>query len=185
MVEVTNISDAFLSSGSSKLPGTAITGTLEGNSTILLEVQALTSHSYYNIPRRVANGIDLNRLSMILAVLEKRCNMSLGTNDIYVNVIGGIKVDEPAVDLALAVSIISSYKNVIVPNTYVFIAEIGLTGEIRSINNIEKRVKEIERLGYKKVFCSKKQLDKLNQKDYRIELVGVNSIEEVINIVIG
>lgn len=185
LVEVTNISDAFLSTSSNKLPGSAITGTLEGNSTILLEVQALTSHSYYNIPRRVANGIDLNRLSMVLAVLEKRCNMSLGTNDIYVNVIGGIKIDEPAVDLALAISIVSSYKNIVIPNTYVFISEIGLTGELRSINNIEKRVKEIERLGYTKVFGSKKQIDKLNQKDYKIELVGVNSIEEVINIVIG
>lgn len=185
LVEVTNISDAFLSTSGNKLPGSAITGTLEGNSTILLEVQALTSHSYYNIPRRVANGIDLNRLSMVLAVLEKRCNMSLGTNDIYVNVIGGIKIDEPAVDLALAISIVSSYKNIVIPNTYVFISEIGLTGELRSINNIEKRVKEIERLGYTKVFGSKKQIDKLNQKDYKIELVGVNSIEEVINIVIG
>lgn len=146
MKEVTNISDAFLSNNINILPGTAITGTLEGNSTILLEVQALTSHSYYNMPRRVANGVDLNRLSMIIAVLEKRCNIALGMNDIYVNVIGGIKIDEPAVDLALAISIVSSYKNVVIPPTYVFIAEIGLTGEIRSINNIEKRVKEIEKL---------------------------------------
>ena len=146
MIEVTNISDAFLSNNNNILPGTAITGTLEGNSTILLEIQALTSHSYYNMPRRVANGVDLNRLNMIIAVLEKRCNIALGMNDIYVNVIGGIKIDEPAVDLALAISIVSSYKNVVIPPTYVFIAEIGLTGEVRSINNIEKRVKEVEKL---------------------------------------
>lgn len=185
MVEVTNLSDAFLSSNTNALPGSAITGTLEGNSTILLEVQALTSHSYYNMPRRVANGVDLNRLSMIIAVLEKRCNIVLGANDIYINVIGGIKIDEPAVDLALAISIVSSYKNIVVPTSYVFISEIGLTGELRSINNIEKRIKEIEKLGYKKVFGSKKQIDKLKKEDYRIELVGVNSIEEVIKIVIG
>jgi len=185
MVEVTNISDAFLSNNSNMLPGTAITGTLEGNSTILLEIQALTSHSYYNMPRRVANGIDLNRLNMIIAVLEKRCNIALGMNDIYVNVIGGIKIDEPAIDLALAISIVSSYKNIIIPPTYVFIAEIGLTGEVRSINNMEKRVKEVEKLGYKKIFGSKKQLDKLKKEDYKIELVGVNSIEEVINLVMG
>ena len=146
MIEVTNISDAFLSNNNNILPGTAITGTLEGNSTILLEIQALTSHSYYNMPRRVANGVDLNRLNMIIAVLEKRCNIALGMNDIYVNVIGGIKIDEPAVDLALAISIVSSYKNVVIPTTYVFIAEIGLTGEVRSINNIEKRLKEVEKL---------------------------------------
>lgn len=144
--EVTNLSDAFLSNNTNILPGTAITGTLEGNSTILLEVQALTSHSYYNMPRRVANGVDLNRLNMIIAVLEKRCNIALGMNDIYVNVIGGIKIDEPAVDLSLAISIVSSYKNIVIPPEYVFIGEIGLTGEIRSINNIEKRVKEIEKL---------------------------------------
>lgn len=150
LVEVTNISDAFLSNNNNILPGTAITGTLEGNSTILLEIQALTSHSYYNMPRRVANGVDLNRLNMIIAVLEKRCNIALGMNDIYVNVIGGIKIDEPAVDLALAISIVSSYKNVVIPPTYVFIAEIGLTGEVRSINNIEKRVKEVEKLRIQK-----------------------------------
>ncbi|MDF2866335.1 MAG: radA [Clostridia bacterium] len=144
--EVTNISDVFLSNNENMLPGTAITGTLEGNSTILLEVQALTSHSYYNMPRRVANGVDFNRFNMVIAVLEKRCNISLGMNDIYVNVIGGIKIDEPAVDLALAISIVSSYKNIVIPPSYVFIAEIGLTGEVRSINNIEKRVKEIEKL---------------------------------------
>jgi DNA repair protein RadA/Sms len=185
LVEVTNISDAFLSNNNNILPGTAITGTLEGNSTILLEIQALTSHSYYNMPRRVANGVDLNRLNMIIAVLEKRCNIALGMNDIYVNVIGGIKIDEPAVDLALAISIVSSFKNIVIPPTYVFIAEIGLTGEVRSINNIEKRVKEVEKLGYKKIFGSEKQLDKLKKEDYKIELVGVNSIEEVIKIVIG
>jgi len=185
LVEVTNISDAFLSNNNNILPGTAITGTLEGNSTILLEIQALTSHSYYNMPRRVANGVDLNRLNMIIAVLEKRCNIALGMNDIYVNVIGGIKIDEPAVDLALAISIVSSFKNIVIPPTYVFIAEIGLTGEVRSINNIEKRVKEVEKLGYKKIFGSKKQLDKLKKEDYKIELIGVNSIEEVINLVMG
>lgn len=183
--EVKNISDIFLSSNESVLPGTTITATLEGNSTILLEVQALTSHSYYNMPRRVANGIDFNRLNMVIAVLEKRCKLSLGTNDIYINVIGGIKINEPAVDLAIAISIVSSFKNVVIPNNSVFIAEIGLTGELRSINNIEKRIKEVERLGYKKVYCTKKQLDKLKKEDYKIEIVGVNSIEEVINLVIG
>ncbi|MEG1705343.1 MAG: DNA repair protein RadA [Clostridia bacterium] len=185
MIEVNNISDAFLSESNNKLPGTAITGTLEGSSTILLEVQALSSHSYYNMPRRVANGIDINRLSMILAVLEKRCNISLGMNDIYINIIGGMKIDEPAVDLALAIAIASSHKDKIVPNTYVFIGEIGLTGEVRGINNIEKRIKEIERLGYTKIFGSKKQIEKLNKKDYKIELIGVSSVEEVIRLVLN
>ena len=108
MVEVNNMAEVFLSDTISNLPGTALVATVEGTSTILLEVQALTSHSYYNMPRRVANGIDLNRLNMILAVLEKRCNINLGAQDIYVNVIGGMKVDEPAVDIAFAMEILYS-----------------------------------------------------------------------------
>lgn len=187
MVEVTNISEIFLSENNSNLPGTAVVATVEGTSTILLEIQALTSHSYYNNPRRVANGIDLNRLNMILAVLEKRCKIGLGMQDIYVNVIGGIRVDEPAVDLAVAMAIISSYKNKIIDNKTVFIGELGLTGEIRSISNFEKRVKEIEKLGYSKIYTSKRQVDMLkrNIKDIKIQLIGINTIDDAINYIIN
>ena len=189
MVEVTNISELFLSDSKSNLPGTATVATVEGTSTILLEIQALTAHSYYNNPRRVANGIDLNRLNMILAVLEKRCNIGLGSQDIYVNVIGGIRVDEPAVDLAIAMAIVSNYKNKVIDNKTVFIGELGLTGEIRSINNFEKRVKEIEKMGYKKIYASKRQIDNLkttmkNEK-LNIELVGIKTIDEAINYILN
>ena len=189
MVEVTNISELFLSDSKSNLPGTATVATVEGTSTILLEIQALTAHSYYNNPRRVANGIDLNRLNMILAVLEKRCNIGLGSQDIYVNVIGGIRVDEPAVDLAVAMAIVSNYKNKVIDNKTVFIGEVGLTGEIRSINNFEKRVKEIEKMGYKKIYASKRQIDNLkttmkNEK-LNIELVGIKTIDEAINYILN
>lgn len=189
MVEVTNISELFLSDSKSNLPGTATVATVEGTSTILLEIQALTAHSYYNNPRRVANGIDLNRLNMILAVLEKRCNIGLGSQDIYVNVIGGIRVDEPAVDLAIAMAIVSNYKNKVIDNKTVFIGEVGLTGEIRSINNFEKRVKEIEKMGYKKIYASKRQIDNLkttmkNEK-LNIELVGIKTIDEAINYILN
>lgn len=189
MVEVTNISELFLSDSKSNLPGTATVATVEGTSTILLEIQALTAHSYYNNPRRVANGIDLNRLNMILAVLEKRCNIGLGSQDIYVNVIGGIRVDEPAVDLAIAMAIVSNYKNKVIDNKTVFIGELGLTGEIRSINNFEKRVKEIEKMGYKKIYASKRQIDNLktttkNEK-LNIELVGIKTIDEAISYIIN
>ncbi len=182
MVEVKNVSELFLSDTNSKLAGTATVATVEGTSTILLEVQALTSHSYYNMPRRVGNGIDLNRLNMIIAVLEKRCKINLGTQDVYINVIGGIKVDEPAVDLAVAMAIISSNKNIAIDNKTVFIGEIGLTGEIRSINNIQKRVKEIEKMGYKRVFGNKKQMNSLKDefKDLKIELIGISTIDEAI-----
>lgn len=182
MVEVTNMSEVFLEENQLKLPGTSLIAAVEGTSTILLEVQALTTHSYYNMPRRVANGIDFNRLNMILAVLEKRCGLSLGTQDIYVNVIGGIKIDEPAVDLGIAMAIASSYKSKVLDAKTVFMGELGLTGEIRSISNFEKRVKEITKLGYNVIYASKKQIQNLKEeiKQTKVKLIGVSTIEEVI-----
>lgn len=186
MVEVANISDVFLSDNNSKLPGTSIVATIEGTSTILLEIQALTSHSYYNMPRRVANGIDLNRLNMILAVLEKRCNMNLGSQDIYVNVIGGIRVDEPAVDLAVAMAIVSSYKNKTINTKTVFIGEVGLTGDIRSVNNFEKRVKEIEKMGYTEVIGQKRQIEQIKKdnENLKIKLIGISEIGQAISYIL-
>lgn len=181
MTEVTNMSEVFLDDSQLKLPGTSIIATVEGTSTILLEVQALTTHSYYNMPRRVSNGIDFNRLNMIIAVLEKRCNLNLGSQDIYVNIIGGIKVDEPAVDLGIAMSIVSSFKNIVLDSKTVFLGELGLTGEIRSISNFEKRVKEITKLGYNVIYANKKQIESLKIKLDNVKLIGVNSIEEVLN----
>ncbi len=184
LVEVKNMSELFLSDNKEDLPGTALVATVEGTSTILLEIQALTAHSYYNMPRRVANGIDFNRLNMILAVLEKRCNLSLGSQDIYVNVIGGMKVDEPAVDLAVAMAIVSNYKNKVIDNKTVFIGELGLTGEIRSINNIEKRVKEVTKMGYKTIVGNKKQLSNLKEEYKEVNLKGINTIDEAISFIV-
>lgn len=183
MVEVLNMAEVFLSDSLNNLPGTALVATVEGTSTILLEVQALTSHSYYNMPRRVANGIDLNRLNMILAVLEKRCSINLGTQDIYVNVIGGMKVDEPAVDIAVAMAIVSSYKNKVIDPKTVFVGEIGLTGEIRSINNIEKRIKEVDKMGYSNLVGNKKQIDNAKKSGMKlnINLIGISKIEDAIS----
>lgn len=181
MVEVKNMSEVFLNDTTKDLPGTCIVATVEGTSTILLEVQALTCHSYYNMPRRVANGIDFNRLNMVLAVLEKRCNINLGAQDVYVNIVGGMKVDEPAIDLGIAMAIISSYKNIAIDNKTVFMGEIGLTGQIRSITNFEKRVKEISKMGYKNIYGNKRQIDELKNKDLKdVNLIGVNTIEQAI-----
>ena len=180
MVEVKNMSEIFLTKSDKNLPGTAVVATVEGTSTILMEVQALTTHSYYNMPRRVANGIDLNRLNMLIAVLEKRCSLNLSSQDIYVNVIGGMRVDEPAVDLSVAMAIVSSYKNIAIDSQTVFLGEIGLTGEIRNITNFEKRVKEISKLGYNKIYTNKKQIDSLKEK-IDATLIGVSTIDEVIN----
>ena len=180
MVEVKNLSDVFLTKSEQNLPGTAIVATVEGTSTILMEVQALTTHSYYNIPRRVANGIDLNRLNMLIAVLEKRCNFNLSMQDIYVNVIGGMRIDEPAVDLSIAMAIISSYKNIPIDQKTVFLGEIGLTGEIRNITNFEKRIKEISKLGYETIYTNKRQIQSFKEK-INAKLIGVSSIDEAIS----
>lgn len=180
MIEVTNMSDIFLTKSDKNLPGTAVVATVEGTSTILMEVQALTTHSYYNMPRRVANGIDLNRLNMLIAVLEKRCSLNLSSQDIYVNVIGGMRVDEPAVDLSVAMAIVSSYKNIVIDSKTVFLGEIGLTGEIRNITNFEKRIKEISKLGYNKIYTNKRQIESLKEK-VDATLIGVSTIDEVIN----
>ena len=177
---VRNMSDIFLTKSERNLPGTAVVATVEGTSTILMEVQALTTHSYYNNPRRVANGIDINRLNMIIAVLEKRCNLNLSTQDIYVNVIGGMKVDEPAVDLSVAMSMFSSYKNIAISPKTVFLGEIGLTGEIRNITNFEKRIKEISKLGYDTIYTNKKQIEGLKEK-VDAKLIGVSTIDETIS----
>ena len=186
MVEVKNMSEIFLSDSNNNLPGASIIATVEGNSTIVLEVQALTSNSYYNNPRRVATGIDLNRLYMILAVLEKRCKINLGSYDVYVNVIGGIKIDEPAIDLGVAMAICSSAKNVPIDKKSVFMGEVGLTGEVRQISSAEKRIREVAKLGYNKVYINKKQAEKLKKelKDLDIDIVGIQKIDEAISYVI-
>ncbi len=128
----------------------------------------------------------MNRLSMILAVLEKRCHINLGTQDVYINVIGGIRIDEPAVDLAVAMAIVSSYKNIVIDNKTVFIGEVGLTGEIRSINQFEKRVKEVEKMGYQKIIGNCKQIENLKKENtsMTIQLVGIGTIEQAINQII-
>ena len=135
------------------------------------------------MPRRVANGVDINRLNMILAVLEKRCKLNMGAQDIYVNVIGGIRLNEPAVDLAVAMAIVSSYKNIVISPKTVFLGEVGLTGEIRSISSIEKRIRQIQKLGYDKIIGAKRQLNdaKKNFKDINITLVGFDTIDQIIS----
>lgn len=180
--EVTNLSEMFLSL-SSEEPGTAICATLEGTSTLLIEIQALTTHSYYNMPRRVSSGIDFNRLNMIIAIIEKKCDITLGTKDIYVNVVGGIKVTETATDFALAMAIISSYKGIVLKNDSIFIGELSLTGEIRNVVNIEKRIKEAAKLGFKTIYGPKDQLEKF-EKTSKIEglkIVKIGNIKEVLD----
>lgn len=179
LVEVKNMSDIFLTRDEQALPGTVTTAILEGNSTLAIEVQALTTHSYYNLPRRVANGVDFNRLNMIIAVIEKMCGINLGSQDIYVNVIGGLKITETSADIAIAFAIISSYKGIPISKDSIFLGEMALNGQVRNVVNIEKRLKELEKIGYKKVYAPKRQLDNLKDT-YNIKMVKLDDIQSIV-----
>lgn len=178
MVEVANMSEMFLTREKNQ-PGTVTTAILEGTSTLLLELQALTTHSYYNIPRRVTTGVDNNRLNLLLAVIEKVCGISLGTQDVYINVVGGIKITEPAADLAIAMAVISSYKGKSLNNDSVFIGELALTGEVRSVVNLEKRIKEAVKLGYKTIYTTKYGLDKIDIPS-GAKIIKVSNIKDLV-----
>jgi len=148
MIEITNPSAAFLAERTLGAPGTSIAVTLEGTRPILVEVQALTSSTSFGLPRRTSNGIDLNRLLLLAAVLTKRVGMGLSNQDIYINIVGGLKVNEPAVDLAVAVAIASSYRDVPVSSELVLIGEVGLAGELRTVGQLERRLGEAAKLGF-------------------------------------
>jgi DNA repair protein RadA/Sms len=150
MSEVESASKAFLAERSGQAPGSAVTVTMEGTRPLLVETQALVAPSYLSMPRRSANGIDANRLSLLVAVLSKRAGLPLGSHDVYVNVAGGLRVNEPAVDLAVALAITSSLRDRALPEDAVLFGEIGLGGELRSVNHGERRLKEAASLGFKR-----------------------------------
>ncbi len=148
LAEVTNPSEIFLEQSQKKMPGSAVTCVIEGTRPLLLEVQALVVESQLAMPRRVGRGIQLARAQVLAAVLQKHCKIPLGVADIFLNVAGGFTVSEPAVDLGLAMAMVSSYKNVPLPEKTLFIGEIGLLGEIRNVNYLDRRIKEAKRLGF-------------------------------------
>jgi DNA repair protein RadA/Sms len=148
--EVRNPSEAFLEERNGNAAGSSVAVTMEGSRPILVEVQALTSSTAYGLPRRSANGLDTNRLQLLVAVLQKRVGLGLGTQDIYANVVGGLRIVEPAADLAVAIAVASSFKERLVDPRTVAIGEIGLSGELRSVNQLERRLIEAQRLGFKR-----------------------------------
>lgn len=178
--EVTNPSEILISEKDGDLSGTAIAATLEGMRPLMIEVQALVSTAVYGTPQRSATGYNLKRLNMILAVLEKRAGFKLGAKDVFLNITGGIHVDDPAIDLAVVTAILSSNEDEAIPQNYCFAAEIGLSGEVRPVNRIEQRISEAEKLGFDRIFISK--FNKFSQKDFRIEILAVSKIEEIYNL---
>ena len=157
---------------------------MEGTRPLLIELQALTTPTAFGLPRRTANGIDYNRLTVLMAVLEKRANMNLGSQDVYLNVVSGIRISEPAIDLGIILAVASSFKNVSIPKDLVAIGEVGLTGEVRAVNMIEKRLKEAEKLGFKKCIIPENN-KKLLKDNYKLDIIGVRNIGDVLRILKG
>ena len=182
MCEVDNPSEILISEDNEETSGTAIVCSLEGTRPLLVELQALTTQSFYGIPKRTGNGIDFNKITLLIAVLEKRVGLSLGNQDVYINVVSGMKITEPAIDLGIAMSIASSYKNISIPKNIAIIGEVGLTGEIRSVNMIEKRLKEAERLGITKCIIPQNNKKLLKDK-HNLDIIGVRNVSEALKAV--
>ena len=179
MVEITNPSSILITERDDNPAGSVIVASMEGTRPLLIELQALTSTSVFGIPKRTANGFDYNRLAVLIAVLEKRAGLALGGQDVYLNVVSGIKIVEPAVDLGVILACSSSFKNVSIPKDVVAIGEVGLTGEVRAVNMIEKRIKEAEKLGFKKCIIPESN-KKLLKDEYKLDIIGVKNINEAI-----
>ncbi|WP_295676782.1 DNA repair protein RadA [uncultured Mucilaginibacter sp.] len=190
--EVSNPSEILLSQRDEPLSGITISTTLEGMRPMMIETQALVSPSPYGTPQRTATGFDTKRMSMLLAVLEKRCGFNLGAKDVFLNITGGIRVEDPAIDLGLAAAIISSHQDIPIPFKTCFAGEIGLSGEIRAVNRVEQRIAEAQKLGFEQIFISKYNLpsgghDKkgIDLSRYKIDIKVVSRIEEVFEILFG
>lgn len=180
MCEITNPSDILISENEDNPAGSCIVACMEGTRPILVEFQALTSKSVFGFPKRTANGIDFNRLALLIAVLEKKAGLMLGGDDVYLNVVGGLKINEPSIDLGIIVATASSFKNIAIPKNTVIMGEVGLTGEVRKISLIEKRLKEAEKLGFKK--CIIPESNKKNLKDnFKLDIIGVKDVKEAMN----
>lgn len=177
--EVNNPSEMLLSGNAENLSGVAIASTIEGVRPILVEVQALVSSAAYGVPQRSSNGFDLRRLNMLLAVLEKRAGFRLATKDVFMNIAGGLKISDPALDLAVIVAILSSNFDISVGNRICFAAEVGLTGEIRSVNRIEQRISEAEKLGFSSIFVSSHNKKSLAGFKGNISIEYAGKIEDV------
>ena len=183
--EVANPSEILISNRDKTLSGSSIAATMEGLRPMLIEVQALVSTAAYGTPQRAGTGFDVRRLNMLLAVLEKRCGFRLAAKDVFLNIAGGIRVDDPAIDLAVVGAILSSNEDIPVSPNYCFAAEVGLSGEIRPVTRIEQRISEAEKLGFERIFISSYNLKGLDKKAFNIEIFSARKIEEVFSNLFG
>ncbi|WP_338732478.1 DNA repair protein RadA [Mangrovimonas cancribranchiae] len=180
--EVTNPSEILISKKDGELSGNAVAATLEGMRPLMIEVQALVSSAVYGTPQRSATGFNAKRLNMLLAVLEKRAGFRLGTKDVFLNITGGITVDDPAIDLAVVAAILSSNEDEALPSNYCFAAEVGLSGEVRPVQRVEQRILEAEKLGFSTIFVSK--YNKISLKNTKITIQLISKVEDLVGILV-
>jgi DNA repair protein RadA/Sms len=176
---VKNPSEILITQKDENLSGTAIAATMEGLRPLLIEVQALVTQSVYGTPQRTSAGFDLRRLQLLLAVLEKRGGFHFGVKDVFLNIAGGIKIEDPAIDLAVLCALLSSYEDKPLPNNICFVGEVGLSGEIRAVNRIEQRIAEAEKLGFEKIMVSKYNNKIIDSQNFKIEILAMSKVEEV------
>src|SRR6476661_2948087 len=179
MNPVLNPSEILITQKEDQLSGIAIAATIEGQRPLLIEVQALVTQSVYGTPQRTVSGFDLRRLQLLLAVLEKRGGFHFGVKDVFLNIAGGLKVEDPSIDLAVLSALLSSFEDVAVPHNICFAGEVGLSGEIRAVNRIEQRIAEAEKLGFEKIIVSKYNQNVLSRQRFNIEIVTMGRVEEV------
>lgn len=175
--EISNPSAVFLSDRPENVPGSVVTASMEGTRPILVEIQALASRTVFGNPRRTVLGIDSNRVAVLVAVAEKKAGLNLMQHDIFVNVAGGVKIDEPAVDMGILTAIASSFLDQAVPNHTAVFGEVGLTGEIRPISHLEKRVSETSKMGFQRCLIPFSNLKRMNQKA-ELELIGIRDVQQ-------
>lgn len=180
MREVRNASELLITQREEAVSGIAIASMMEGIRPMLIETQALVTPSVYGTPQRTSTGFDLRRMNMLLAVLEKRCGFHFGIKDVFLNIAGGLRVEDPAIDLAVVAALLSSFDDVPIQNNYCFSGEVGLSGEIRAVNRIEQRIGEADKLGFEKIFVSKYNRKRLDLSKYKIEVNWVGKVEEII-----
>lgn len=177
--EVNNPSEILISQKDSQVSGVTIGATIEGNRPLLIEIQSLVSPASYGTPQRTPTGFDQKRLNMLLAVLEKRVGFKMGMHDVFLNIAGGIRVEDPAIDLAVCVSLISSLEEIFVSDKFSFAAEIGLGGELRAVNRVEQRISEAEKLGFERIYISKFNQKSLDIKKINIEVKSFGKLADV------
>jgi DNA repair protein RadA/Sms len=179
MRNVKNPSEILITQKEELLSGTAIAATMEGMRPLLVEVQALVTQSVYGTPQRTATGFDLRRLQLLLAVLEKRGGFHFGVKDVFLNIAGGLRIEDPALDLAVLSALLSSYEDIPLPPQICFVGEVGLSGEIRAVNRIEQRIAEAEKLGFEKIIISKYNKKSLINPSAKIEIISLGGVDEV------